>query len=72
MSILSDKTEVKALNILAAMVQQFERLHYLNMTAPDDWDATQARNLMEGIIQSNGYKIDYNRGSKRKIIKVHH
>ncbi|MNY67303.1 hypothetical protein D3C86_2048630 [compost metagenome] len=53
------------------MVKDFERLHYLNMTASDDWDATGARNLLEGIIQSNGYKINYDREGKgnRPLLK---
>lgn len=69
MSNLADKTEYKALSILAKMVKQFERLHYMDMTKIDDWDATRARNLLEGIIQSNGYKINYNRDSKKPLIR---
>lgn len=67
MSNLADKTEYKALSIIAKMVKQFERLHYLDMTKIDDWDSTQARDLLEGIIQSNGYKINYNRDSKKPL-----
>lgn len=67
MSNLADKTEYRALSIIAKMVKQFERLHYLDMTKIDDWDATQARNLLEGIIQSNGYRINYNRDSKKPL-----
>ena len=69
MSNLSEKTEYNALSILAQMVKQFERLHHLNMTKTDDCDATQARNLLEGIVQSNGYKINYNRNSKKSLLK---
>lgn len=69
MSNLSEKTEYKALCLFAKMVKLFEQLHYLDMTKADDWDATQARNLLEGIIQSNGYKINYNRNSKKSILK---
>jgi hypothetical protein len=71
MSNLADKTEYRALSILARMVKDFERLHCLNMTASDDWDATGARNLLEGIIQSNGYKINYDREGKgnRPLLK---
>ena len=61
MSNLADKTEYQALKVIARMVKDFERLHLLNMTASDDWDATRARNLLEGIIQSNGYQINYGR-----------
>ncbi|WP_286856625.1 MULTISPECIES: hypothetical protein [Sphingobacterium] len=71
MSNLADKTEYRALSIIARMVKDFERLHCLNMTATDDWDATGARNLLEGIVQNNGYKINYDRDGKgnRPLLK---
>ncbi len=69
MSNLAKTTEYKALSILAQMVKQFERLHYLDMTKTDDCEATQARNLLEGIIQSNGYRINYKRNGKKSILK---
>lgn len=47
MSNLADKTEYKALCIIAQMERQFEILHYLDMTKIDDGDAVQARNLPE-------------------------
>ncbi|WET69052.1 hypothetical protein [Sphingobacterium sp.] len=61
MSNLADKTEYRALSINARMVKDFERLHCLEMSATDDWNASGARNLLEGIIESNGYKINYDR-----------
>jgi len=64
MSNLADKTEYRALSIIARMVMEFERLHCLNMTSNDDWDATGARNLLQGIIQSNGYKVNYDSRGK--------
>jgi hypothetical protein len=69
MSNLADKTDYKALSILARMVKEFDRLHYLDMTASDDWDARQACNLMEGIVQANGYKINYNPNIKKPLLK---
>lgn len=59
MSNLANKTAYNAIKIIAKMVQQFENLHDVDMTKEDDWDATSARNLLEGIIQSNEYRIDY-------------
>ncbi|TAM97140.1 MAG: hypothetical protein EPN39_12120 [Chitinophagaceae bacterium] len=70
MSNLSDKTSYIALKVMAQMVHQFEKLKDMDMTKEDDWDTTSARNLLEGIIQSNGYRIDYSRGSKRLLKKV--
>lgn len=69
MSNLADKTDIKALRILAQMVKNFERLHYLGMTKMDDFEATKARNLLEGIIQYNGYKINYDKNIKGAIVK---
>jgi len=68
MSNLSNTTEKNALNVLARCVVHLEKLHHLAMTASDDFDATMAKNLMTGIIQSNGYKINYGSG-KNLIIK---
>ena len=70
MSNLADKTEYKALNIIAKMVKQYEKLHYLDMTKEDDQDATKARNLLESIIHTNGYKINYDRNSKKTLLKI--
>lgn len=69
MSNLADKTEYRALSIVARMVKEFERLHYLDMTKSDDVDACKARNLLEGIIQSNGYKVNYERIGNSPLLK---
>ncbi|HRB71480.1 MAG TPA: hypothetical protein PK776_06490 [Flavobacterium sp.] len=69
MSNLADKTQYKALSIIAKMVKEFERLHYLDMTKTDDFDACQARNLLQGIVESNGYKINYNNKIKHPLLK---
>ena len=70
MSNLANKTEYKALSIIAQMVKEFEKLHYLDMTKEDDQDATKARNLLERIIHTNGYKINYQRNSKKTLLKI--
>jgi hypothetical protein len=69
MSNLADKTDYRALSIIARIVKEFERLHYLGMTKIDDFDATLARNLLEGIVQSNGYKVNYDRIGNRPLLK---
>ncbi|MBT2621944.1 hypothetical protein [Chryseobacterium sp. ISL-6] len=69
MSNLADKTEYRALSIIARMIKEFERLHYLEMTKSDDWDASSARNLLEGIIESNGYKVNYQCIGNRPLLK---
>lgn len=69
MSNLSKKTEYKALSIIGRLIKGFENLHSLNMTRQDDEDLTKARNSLETIIHSNGYKINYDRNSKKSIKK---
>ncbi|MBB6370081.1 hypothetical protein [Chryseobacterium shigense] len=70
MSNLANKTEYKALTVIAQMIKEFEKLHYLDMTKEDDLDATRARNLLESIIQTNGYKINYEKNSKKTLLKI--
>lgn len=70
MSNLSNKTEYKVLTLIAQMVKDFEKLHYLEMTKEDDLDATQARNLLKCIVESNGYKINYNKESNQPLLKI--
>lgn len=69
MSNLADKTEYRALWIMAKMVREFEQLHFLEMTKSDDWDAIQTRNLLQGIVESNGYRINYDCNRKRPLFK---
>lgn len=69
MSNLADNTEYRALRIFAQMVKEFEQLHYLDMTKSDDGDASNARNLLEGIIQNNGYKVNYERTGNSPLLK---
>lgn len=70
MSNLSNKTEYKALTLIAQMVKDFEKLHYLEMTKEDDSDATKAKNLLECIVESNGYKVNYNNESSQPLLKT--
>ncbi|MCQ4139542.1 hypothetical protein [Chryseobacterium sp. EO14] len=65
MSNLANKTEHKTLTIIVQMITGFEKLHCLDMTKEDDVDATRARNLLEGIIQTNEYKINCERKNKK-------
>ncbi|QES88556.1 hypothetical protein [Rhizosphaericola mali] len=70
MSNLSNKTDYKALSIMGTIVKIFERLHYLDKTKEDDMDATPAKNLLQGIIESNNYRVNYDRNNKKPIIKI--
>lgn len=70
MSNLSDKTAYKALSIVARIVKEFEKLHCLDMTKEDDGDSCQARNLLQGIVETNGYRINYNNKIKKPLLKA--
>lgn len=69
MSILSEKTDYKALLHIGNIIKEFENFHLLDMTRVDDEDLTKARNSLTAIIHSNGYKINYDRNSKKSIVK---
>ncbi|MXS71627.1 hypothetical protein GSF70_10395 [Flavobacteriaceae bacterium W22] len=69
MSILSNKTDYKALSFIGKILKDFENFHLLNITQVDDEDLAKARNLMTAIIHSNGYRINYDRNSKKSILK---
>lgn len=66
MSILSEHTEEKVISVLAECVLHFEKLHYLQTTAPDAFDARAAENLLKGIIESNGFRVVYRPGKNGK------
>ncbi|WP_316787749.1 hypothetical protein [Pedobacter frigoris] len=70
MSIISEKTEPKAIVILARMVKQFEKLNYLEMTKQDNAEIWIARKVLQGIITANGYKVNHDRTIPRSIIKL--
>ena len=59
-----------ALKIIARMLKDFEKLYYLDMTDADKLTVCHARKLLEGIIQSSGYKINYSQNSKKPILKI--
>lgn len=69
MSILAIKTEYKALFIIGNIIKEFESCHLLNMTRTDEEDLTKAKNSLTAIIHSNGYRINYDRNSKKSILK---
>lgn len=68
MSILANKTERKAITELAKCLKYFDNLSPLQMTAADAFEARQAERLIRGIIESNGYRIQY-RGNRERIYK---
>lgn len=59
MSILSAKTEKKAIEQLSECLKHFDNLANLQMTAFDTEASKVAENVIKGIIVTNGYDISY-------------
>ena len=70
MSQFHEKTERKALLLLACTLRYFDRLHGLKMTTMDDFDACGARNLIRCIIESSGYKAITQDGKRTRLVKT--
>lgn len=54
MSLLSEKTEKAALNLLVKSLKQIEGLNSMWVSAEDAFNSRNAENLLRGIIESNG------------------
>jgi len=69
MSILSNKTERKAIKILANTLRFFGHTDMLFVSGEDAFKAKEAENILRGIIESNGYKTTYTKGKGTKLVK---
>jgi hypothetical protein len=69
MSILSAKTDRKALKSIAKTLRFFDELVLCQMTAADDADVSLARQLLTRVIESGGYRSVYQRRKGTKLIK---
>jgi len=71
MSILAEKSERKAIAVLANTLRFFDKTMLLSMSATDAQDARTAENLIKAIIESNGYDTRLRNGKTtiRKITK---
>jgi len=67
MSNLAEKTERKALVVLAKAVLLFEELRNVDMTAADAFDVRQAENLLRVVIENNGCRVVCHQGKKNVI-----
>lgn len=59
MSILSERTERKALLEIAKTLRFFERLENLKVSNGDAFGIRKAENIIKGIISDNGYRSDF-------------
>lgn len=69
MSNIKDKTEYRALSIIARIVKDFESLHFLAITEKDAHSISYSRSALESVIHSNGYNINYKK-NKKPLLKV--
>lgn len=53
MSFLAERTEKKAVRVLTRCVKLLDGMADLKVANLDDFDITQAKNLMKGIIESH-------------------
>lgn len=70
MSQLSNRTERKAIKLLANTLRFFERLPNLKITSNDAFDIRAAENLIKQVIESNGYYVRIGQGQKTTIKKT--
>jgi len=69
MSILAQKTEKKAVKVLANTLRFFDQTDLLFISAEDAHKAREAENILRGIIENNGYKATYTKGKGTKLTK---
>jgi type IV secretory pathway VirB4 component len=69
MSNLANKTERKALQLLANTLRFFEETANLKMTANDAFQAREAENMIKGIIENNGFSANYEKGKGTRLTK---
>jgi len=75
MSILSNKTEKKAIKVLANALHFFSKTDLLFISNEDAVKTREAENILRGIIENNGYKATYAKGrgirlTRDRTIKV--
>lgn len=66
MSILSERTERRALLAIARTLKYFENLDQLKISNEDAFAIRSAENLINGTIETNGYRVvtDHNKGTR--------
>ncbi len=69
MSHLVNKTERKAIKVLANTLRFFDDTNLLFVTAEDALKAREAENILRGIIESNGYTAKYQKGKGTRVFK---
>jgi len=69
MSHLANKTERKAIKVLANTLRFFEDTNLLFVSAEDAFAIRHAQIMLRAVIESNGYEARYQKGKGTKILK---
>jgi hypothetical protein len=65
MSILSDKTDYKAIKIIARSLKTLDGLDKLALTKTDDFEISLAKNMMKSVIENNKQTIEIKPSKER-------
>ncbi|SHM93765.1 hypothetical protein [Mucilaginibacter sp. OK098] len=69
MSHLANKTERKAIKVIANALRFFKDTNLLFVSAEDAFAIRHAEIMLRAVIESNGYKDYYQKGKGTKILK---
>jgi hypothetical protein len=58
MSILAEKTDYRAIKIIARSLKLLQVLDKLTMSKTDDFEISLAKNMMKSVIENNPHSID--------------
>lgn len=58
MSVLGD-TEIRAIRVCARAIRVLDNIGFMTMTKEDDAAMVTARHRLLSVIESNGYRIEY-------------
>lgn len=70
MSVLSNKTERKAIKVIANTLRFFKDTNLLFVSAEDAFAIRHAEIMLRAVIESNGYTDHYQKGKGTKILKA--
>jgi hypothetical protein len=69
MSVLANKTQRKAIKVIANTLRFFQDTNLLFVSAEDAFAIRHAEMMLRAVVESNGYKDLYQKGKGTKILK---
>lgn len=70
MSILSKRTERKAIKLLANTLRFFSNTDLLFVSNEDAFKVKEAENILRGVIENNGYQATYIKGKGTRLLRL--